>query len=77
MSLPDPSEYEGVTLLSTAKAAALLDISETSVRALVAAGELRTILILSKRRIPLPELRAYVDRQARRSRVAPVRARTG
>ena len=48
---------------STAEAAAILSVSTDTVERLVNRGDLRTVLIFSKRRIPLRELVAFVDRQ--------------
>lgn len=41
----------------------LLDISETSVRALVKAGDLEAVTILNAMRIPLDAIDAYLRRQ--------------
>lgn len=49
-------------LLNYAGAAALLSLSERLVRQLVATGELRSVLIRSRRLVPRSEVEAYVAR---------------
>jgi excisionase family DNA binding protein len=62
--LPTPDALDDVRLLTIPAAAALLAVSENTVRRMMRAGELRPVPVWGKQRIPLTELRAYLARQS-------------
>lgn len=57
------STTESVKLLRTREVAEVMGCSETSVRRLIASGELPSIVVGGMRRVPLVKLQEWLDAQ--------------